>query len=105
MTDATGWLIEDRSSGGSLYMAMIEDGRFGETKEKSIGRFKFERYESPLCFVKDSNDALRFARKEDAEAFVRVFRKFMLVPEVLEHCWPAALEQPDAVMGEKNDGD
>jgi hypothetical protein len=89
VTDEAGWLIEDNSSGHTLYMAMVADGRFGETKEKHIGRFKFDRYESPLQFVKNANEALRFGRQEDAEAFVRVFRRFMLCPEVTGHEWPA----------------
>lgn len=85
----SGWLIEDNSNGiHTLYMAM-SDGGFGPTKRKSIGTFKFDQYETPLMFVKDANEALRFGRQEDAEAFVRVFKRFMLVPKVREHCWPA----------------
>jgi hypothetical protein len=39
--------------------------------------------------VKDSNEAIRFSRKEDAEGFITMFDVFLLNPVATEHEWPA----------------
>lgn len=89
LTEETGWLIEDRSPGDhSLYMKLGDDPIQCVDGNERRGRI-FGKFLSPLGFTKVAGEALRFARKEDAEAFVRVFKRFMLAPEVTEHSWPA----------------
>lgn len=92
-TDATGWLIEEDAGGVIHWIALAEDAwPRTEVKDRRLGARSsrsFERYLSPVQRVKDANDALRFARKEDAEAFIKLFDRFLLCPVAAEHCWPA----------------
>jgi hypothetical protein len=99
--DERGWLIEDKSAGSIHYMA-LEDEPFHADPDHRCPTVR-RRWLSPLRFTKDANEALRFGRKEDADAFVRVFNRFMLLPEVTEHFWPD-IGTPPATLGEYLDG-
>lgn len=92
MTDY-GWLIElpfTAQGGGQLCYVALSDGPFPLVR--LIGRRKtVEQIESPFTFTPDSNAALRFARREDAEAFMAKFDRFILHGLVTEHAW----ENPD----------
>lgn len=50
---------------------------------------EIEQYQTPIRRVKDAGDALRFSRREDAEAFANLFSRFLLHPRITEHQWPA----------------
>lgn len=41
--------------------------------------------DSPLLFVKDPGAALQFARKQDADIFIRTFERFLMNAEATEH--------------------
>lgn len=90
LEDETGWLIEEEA-GGVIHWIALANFAWPLTKIKQVGSrrdYDAERYMSPVQRVKDSNDALRFARKVDAEAFIQLFDRFLLCPKATEHCWP-----------------
>jgi hypothetical protein len=83
LDDETGWLIEENAGGVIQWIALRDNvwqrgWYISETAQPS-----------PVRRVKDSNDALRFSRWRDANAFVSLFKRFLLAPNVTEHCWPA----------------
>lgn len=92
MQEETGWLIElpfTAHCGGTLcYVALngVSWPRFA-TKSKLKSRLTVQECNSPLRFTTDSNEALRFARRQDAEAFVVQFSSFLIEPVVSEHQW------------------
>lgn len=96
--DETGWLIEEDAGGFIHWIALAEDAwPRTEVKDRRIGARtsrSFERYLSPVRRVKDANEALRFARKQDAEAFIKLFDRFLLCPVATEHCWPEVAQEP-----------
>jgi hypothetical protein len=97
ISDETGWLVEESASGVIHWIALAENA-WPRTKENRFSRrFGFKDYLSPIVRVKDANNALRFARKQDAEAFIRLFDRFLLCPIATEHCWhePAGLNHQD----------
>lgn len=83
----TGWLIEQRPHPEHiLWVALCYERVTRDT-------WCTERHgDAPVIFVKDAGHALRFARRGDAEAFVKVFDRFLLNPTVTEHSWPEAPE-------------
>jgi hypothetical protein len=90
--DETGWLIEENATGVIYWVALAEDA-WPRTKENRFSRrLGFEDYLSPVVRVKDANDALRFARKQDAEAFMGLFRIFLLAPIATEHLFLASVD-------------
>ena len=88
-----GWLIEmpiTARCGGRLQYVALSDGtwpRLATLPVCSGKRAQILEYVSPLEFTPDSNEALRFARKEDGEAFLRKFGHFILQGVVCEHGW------------------
>lgn len=89
--EVLGWLIEEDAGGFIHWIALASDA-WPRYDVKTIARtadyeMDREKYRSPVERVKDSNDAIRFARKEDAEAFIRLFDRFLLCPKATEHCW------------------
>jgi len=95
--DETGWLIElpiTASGGGRLCWVGIEEGapfpRFHTLRHDED--YDFQKIASPLKFTVDSNDALRFARKIDAERFAEKFSNYLLHAVVTEHAWTADAE-------------
>jgi hypothetical protein len=101
--DETGWLIEERFGDITHWIALTED-KWPMTKPRAGGRI--DQYRSPVRRSKDANDAIRFARQGDAEAFIRLFDRFLLHPVATEHMWPAqgtsagTAETPQAAQGE-----
>ena len=87
----TGWLIElplTGKNGGRLCWVTLEDKRLDRFRTVREGEdYEFQRREFPLKYTPDSNQALRFARKEDAELFMRVFDYFLLHAVATEHKW------------------
>lgn len=85
--DETGWLIEENASGVIHWIALVENvWKYGWYISESA-------QPSPVRRVKDSNDALRFARQQDAEAFIKLFDRFLLCATPTEHEWPRASPQ------------
>ena len=103
-----GWLIEfpwTKHSGGALQYAALAKGKW--PRYNTIRRTRLvehDEYQTPIEMVADSNDAIRFARKEDAEAFVVLFDRFLLHPVIAEHQWIgpdiAAIPDRAALVGE-----
>lgn len=89
--DEVGWLIEEDARGITHWIALAK-GQWPRTT-RSTHPYVSDRYQTPVERVKDANLALRFARKEDAEAFIELFDRFLLNPEATEHCWPALRAQ------------
>lgn len=84
----TGWLVEcpHGAHGGPLWVALTDEPL------RSFQLIENEDYELrkiayPLRYVKDSIEALRFARKQDAEAFMKKFDPFLLHAVATEHQW------------------
>jgi hypothetical protein len=92
----TGWLIEERAGSRLIYIAIVDGvaAAYNENYDPSAHAIR-------CGFIKrvtDASDALRFARQQDAEAFILAFRKALLAPVVAEHAWPATPHQePDDV--------
>jgi hypothetical protein len=80
--DETGWLIEE-DAGGVIHWIALAENIWQRGWYASEGKSPM-----PVERVKDANDALRFARKQDAEAFADLFQRYLLCPKVTEHCWP-----------------
>jgi hypothetical protein len=86
----TGWLIEFpwTAGGGVLQYAALVDEQWPIIKAiKSDESMQIEKYQTPIKMVSDSNKAIRFARKEDAETFIILFNNFLLHPVISEHKW------------------
>jgi hypothetical protein len=87
-----GWLVEEDAGGFVHWIALGENAwPRTEVRDRRIGKRNstmFERYLSPVRRVKDAHEALRFARQEDAEAFIRLFDRFLLNAVATEHSWP-----------------
>lgn len=97
--DQTGWLIElplTAAGGGRLCWAALKDGPFPLFRTLNHSEdYDFQKIDSPLRFTTDSNEALRFARKIDAERFMAKFDRYLLHAIVTEHSWSdAALRTP-----------
>lgn len=94
MAEETGWLIElplTQRGGGRLCWVALEEGPWPlfdtlRTNED----YDLRKCTSPLRFTPESSEALRFARKEDAEAFMRKFDRFLLHAVATEHMWMEA---------------
>lgn len=88
----TGWLVEEDAFGITHWIALTDEvwpqtkSRFRSRRGRTE-RVEIEKYLSPVRRAKDANDALRFARKEDAENFIKLFGKFLLSPKATEHKW------------------
>jgi hypothetical protein len=96
MTVETGWLIEEEAGDGIIHwIALAENiwrrGWYDASESK---------FPTPVERVKDANEALRFARRQDAEAFADLFQRYLLCPKVTERAWPA-LSPPQATGSEK----
>jgi len=93
--EETGWLIEENAGGYIHWIALVKD-QWPHTKVTrrrdrmhSDNDLEITRYLSPVMRVKDASAALRFSRKEDAEALMELFSKFLLHPAATEHIWSA----------------
>lgn len=90
----TGWLIElplTAARGGRLCWVALSDGAFPLFRTLSHNEdYDFQRAETPLIFTPDHNAALRFARKQDAEAFMTKFDRFLVHAVATEHQWVPA---------------
>jgi hypothetical protein len=86
---ASGWLIEERA-GDFIHWITLAEGTWPLTKTVRLRHSgaEIEKYLTPVHRVKDAGEALRFARKEDAETFIRLFKVFLLGAIATEHCWP-----------------
>jgi len=87
----TGWLIElpwTASSGGRLCWVAFGDQKlpYFEVIDRNDD-YLIRKHKTPLRFTSESNEAIRFARKEDAEAFMRVFDMFLMHAVATEHQW------------------
>lgn len=109
--EETGWLIEENTSGHIHWIALAEDQwpllkvSTRRSRRDSDYDVETQRYLTPVKRVKDANAALRFSRKEDAEAMIRLFARFLLRPEATEHHWPAraalaAMPTPDQLLAQ-----
>jgi hypothetical protein len=88
--DEIGWLIEE-NAGGIAHWIKLAEGRhpYIEFRHKRYGDLEQNRHHIPIDRTKDTSEALRFARKEDAGAFMHCFERFLLSPFVTEHIWHA----------------
>ena len=97
MTDpaeiARGWLVEEPFGPHIHWIALAEKSwprvkptyRYSSTTGDVTA--EVVEYLTPVVRVKDASEALRFARKEDAEAFIRLFDRFLLAAVATEHEW------------------
>lgn len=93
----TGWLIEENSDFAPHWIALSKEPWPSIKVRQRLGReHEVEKYKTPVVRVKDSNAALRFARKEDAEAFMAMFDRFLLLPVATEHQWSGGEVEPTA---------
>ena len=89
----TGWLVEEDYGGGFHWITLPEYA--WPTRETEVvsryDDYEVERHKwrNPIVRVKDAGQALRFARKQDAEAFIKMFDRFLLSPVATEHEWPS----------------
>lgn len=86
MNIETGWLIEENGTGITQWIALAK-GSWPRTT-RSTHPFVSERYVSMVERVRDASQAIRFARQEDADAFIALFGHFLFGPVATEHCWP-----------------
>ncbi len=97
VVDEKGWLIElplTASAGGRLCWVALEDGPFPLFRTLNhCEDYDFQKIASPLRFTPESNEALRFARKVDAENFMAKFDRYLLHAIVIEHAWTEAARQ------------
>lgn len=86
-----GWLIEEGVGPMGIHWIGLSTGAWPLLKVRRIVRDgdEIEQYQTPIRRVKDAGDALRFSRREDAEAFANLFSRFLLHPRITEHQWPA----------------
>lgn len=87
----TGWLIEfpwTANGGGRLCWAALNEEKFPyfEVIDRNEDYF-VRKHKSPFRLTPDSTEALRFSRKQDAEAFMAKFDLFLLHPVATEHQW------------------
>lgn len=89
----TGWLIElplTAKIGGQLHYVALSQGDWPKYADLPVwrrGRDRLEEYITPVEYTPDSNKALRFARKQDAEEFMSKFQRFIIHGAVTEHIW------------------
>lgn len=82
----TGWLIEE-NAGGITHWIALSDGPQHWHKLADLEEHELFKADTPVRRVKDSNEALRFARKVDAEAFIVKFDVFLLHAVATDHQW------------------
>ena len=82
----TGWLIEEQFGSDTHWIA-LSDGSQGWTNLADFDDQILIKNDSPFRRTKDSNEALRFARKADAEAMIAKFDIHLLHPVATEHMW------------------
>src|SRR5207237_4031619 len=88
--EETSWLIEENSDFSPHWITLSQEPwPLIKVQHRLGNKFELEKYQTPIARVKDAGAALRFARKQDAEAFVAMFDKFLLHPVATEHSWPA----------------
>lgn len=102
--DETGWLVElpliARSGGMPHWVAFKSHGvSRWRTVSDDGDDWRFQERDFPLEYTPDSNAALRFSRKQDAEAFIKAFDRFLLHAVATEHMWmgertPVACDAP-----------
>lgn len=106
----TGWLVEENVGGFIHWIALSIDEwprvKITTRRARMNADFDIEetRYLTPVIRVKDANAALRFARKEDAEAFIRLFDRFLLHPVATEHQWATLRARSGMLSAEKEMG-
>lgn len=108
IANETGWLIESpfTARSGRLCWVAIADKPFPMFRTLNHNEdYDFQRANNPLEFVTDSNLALRFARKSDAEAFIKLFDRFLIGPVATEHKWMShAPKSPAQALAEESGG-
>lgn len=98
--DGVGWLVEE-NVGLPIHWIALETDNWPRTKISRIREdYDVVEYQSPVRRVKDAGEALRFSRKQDAEAFIALFGKFLLHPVATQHQWAAALSPSSPVEGD-----
>lgn len=87
------WLIEE-NSGGFVHWIKLAEDEWPKTKVttrrarmNSDHDVEVTTYRTPVVRTKDASEAIRFARKQDAEAFLRLFDRFLLRAFATEHGW------------------
>jgi hypothetical protein len=88
MTDETGWLIETKF-GPHTHWLKLDGEPWPRYDVSAYDGDELRKYAIPFNFTKDASEALRFARKEDAEAVMAMFQRFLIDPVATEHQWPA----------------
>lgn len=87
----TGWLVE-ASFGPHLHYIGIRDPhpqwRESERSDSDWTPYGRSALVGLLSFNKDANEGLRFARKVDAEAFIKAFGSLLSDARATEHEWP-----------------
>lgn len=96
-----GWLVE-HPFGPHVHYVGIRDPhpqwRKSEAKDRSWSPIGRHALTGLLEFHKDASKALRFARKQDAEAFIAAFPNLLNDASAAEHQWPAPrIAQPLSV--------
>lgn len=98
-----GWLIEEDYGYGCHWITLAKDSwpRWKTSTRRSRRDSNLDvetiEYLTPVHRVKDANDALRFARKQDAEAFIALFERYLLHAKATEH----EFVEPRQALGEK----
>jgi hypothetical protein len=82
-----GWLVEEEFGDIIHWIALSQDKWPLFKTRLRRERLEMDQYISPVLRVKDAAKALRFARKEDAEAFIALFDRFLLHAKATEHIW------------------
>ena len=88
--EETGWLIEED---GPHWIALAKDSwprwKYSTRRSRYDSDLDLEmrEYLTPIRRVKDANEAIRFARKQDAEAFLTLFSRYLLLAKVTEHAF------------------
>jgi hypothetical protein len=91
-----GWLVEEDCGGFVHWIALTPDQwpRYADLPVWRGRKADLGEYRTPVRRVKDANEALRFARKDDADEFIRLFGRFLLHAKATEHCWPITQGSP-----------
>jgi len=89
----TGWLIEEDAGGFTHWIALADIQWPRSRREYFNEEYENRKYLSHVTRVKDANLALRFARRADAEQFIKLFERFLLHAKATEHMWPSATPQ------------
>jgi hypothetical protein len=94
-----GWLIEENFGPVIHYIGLqdphdhwrklSEDGRNTNGRSALVGIIRF---------CKDANDAIRFARAQDAQQLVDALGRLLTEPRICEHEWPVSTEPAPTIQ-------